>query len=299
MSSDKYTLGIDIGGTNLRIGLVSKDGRLTAFEKRPSSEISGDNAAEKLGDAIADYIVRTGVHIDAVCIGFPATVDKARTTVLNAPNIKGFDGVAVGSLLTERLNLPVYIEKDVNLLLTGDLDALGCAADDVVACYIGTGIGNAIMIGGRLVIGANGVAGELGHIPFGDSTDVCGCGNIGCAEALCGGVNLARLREESFPETEMSELFCAYDGHPALDAYIERLARVIAAEINIIDPELLLLGGGVIEMKAFPKKKLEAAILSHTRKPLPHDNLKIVYSPSGDGTNGVIGAGLLAWRKLK
>jgi len=299
MSSDKFTLGIDIGGTNFRMGLVDEKGRLTAFEKRPSTDISGECATEKLGDNIVGYLKRNAADVAAVCIGFPATVDKARTTVLNAPNLNGFDGVAVGSLLTERLGLPVYIEKDVNLLLTGDLAALGCTSDDVVACYIGTGIGNAIMIGGRLVAGANGVAGELGHIPFGDSTDKCGCGNAGCAEALCGGVQLARIREEHFPKTEMSELFCSYGGHTMLEEYVERLARVIAAEINIIDPELLLLGGGVIEMRSFPKKRLESAILSHTRKPLPHDNLKIVYSPSGDGTSGVIGAGILAWRKSK
>ncbi len=299
MSSDKFTLGIDIGGTNFRMGLISKDGGLSAYEKRPSAEISGDDAVGKLGDAIVGYLRRNAAEVGAVCIGFPAAVDKARTTVLNAPNLVGFDGVPVGSVLSERLNLPVYIEKDVNLLLTADLKELGSCADDVVACYIGTGIGNAIMIGGRLVTGANGVAGELGHIPFGDSTEVCGCGNVGCAEALCGGVHLARIRDEYFSETEMGELFVKHGEHPLLREYIERLARVIAAEINIIDPELLLLGGGVVEMKAFPKDRLLAAILSHTRKPLPHDNLKIAYSPAGDGTNGVIGAGIIAWRKIK
>lgn len=298
MSSDKYTLGIDIGGTNFRLGLVSRDGELTAFEKRPSAEISGENAADKLCAAIVDYLKRNGVSVAAVCIGFPAAVDKARTTVLNAPNLAGFDGVSVGSVLSERLGLPVYIEKDVNLLLIADLADTSCEAEDVAACYVGTGIGNAIMIGGRLLVGANGVAGELGHIPFGDGNARCGCGNIGCAECVSGGVYLARLREECFSDTEMGELFTRHGGHPRVAEFLERLSRVIAAEINIIDPEVLLLGGGVIEMADFPKSDFEARILAHVRKPLPHGTLKIMYSPAGDGTSGVRGAGLYAWRKV-
>lgn len=301
MSSDRFTLGIDIGGTNLRMGLINEGGKVTAYEKRSSAEITGEGAVEKLGDAIEAYISQTGCvgSVAAICIGFPATVDKTRTTVLNAPNLKGFDGIPVGPLLSERLSTPVYIEKDVNLLLVSDLDALGCKADDVCACYIGTGIGNAIMIGGRLVTGANGVAGELGHTPFGDSTNLCGCGNYGCAEAISGGVFLTGLKDSMFPDTDISELFVWHGNAPVLTEYTERLARVIAAEVNIIDPEILLLGGGVVEMMGFPKDKLEEAILAHIRKPLPHDNLKIVYSPAGDGTNGVIGAGILAWRNVR
>ena len=301
MSSDKYTLGVDIGGTNLRMGLVSCDGELFAFEKQKSETVAGDNAVLLLGNCIEDYISRHNVRdrVEAACIGFPATVNKARTTVLNAPNIKGFDGVPVGMILRERLGIPVYIEKDVNLLLIGDMLALATDALNVVACYIGTGIGNAIMIDGNIITGANGVAGELGHIPFGDSKDICGCGNIGCAEAVAGGVYLAKLREQEFTGTEMDELFAVHGGHPQLTEYTERLARIIAAEVNIIDPELLLLGGGVVEMKSFPKESFEAEIMSHVRRPLPYSNLKIVYSPTDDGTNGVIGAGLSAWRKIK
>lgn len=300
MLSDRYALGIDIGGTNVRFGLVTEEGRLIAYEKHPSSVVSGRNAVEKLYTEIVSYIYRNkAAGVRAVCIGFPATVDKTRTRVLNAPNLLGFDGVPVGTLLSEKLKMPVYIEKDVNLLIGADLFELSCRAENVVACYVGTGIGNAVMVDGKLITGANGVAGELGHIPFGGTEAVCGCGNAGCAETVCGGAYLAKLRDEWFPETEISGLFTCHSGHAKINAYLERLARVIAAEVNIIDPEVLLLGGGVIEMTDFPKKDLEARILSHVRKPLPHDGLKIIYSPAGNGTNGVIGAGIYAWRKIK
>lgn len=298
MSSDGYTLGVDIGGTNIRLGLVSLGGEIKSLERYSSGEVSGDEAVLKLGALLEDYINRNGTP-EAACIGFPATVDKGRETVLNAPNLQGFDGVPVGRELTERLGFPVFIEKDVNLLLMGDMSKLELTASDVVACYVGTGIGNAIMIGGQLVTGANGVAGELGHIPFGDCDKICGCGNVGCAEAFCGGGYLAELGTARFSGTEMRELFVRHGDDPLLSEYTERLGRVIAAEVNIIDPEILLLGGGVIEMREFPRERLAEVILSHTRRPLPHDNLKIVYSPVGNGTNGVLGAGLQAWRKIK
>jgi len=97
----------------------------------------------------------------------------------------------------------------------------------------------------------------------------------------------------------MSKLFVCHGEHPLLREYTRRLARVIAAEINIIDPELLLLGGGVIEMEGFPKARFESEIMAHVRKPLPHDALKIAYSPSSNGKSGVIGAGIMAWRKAE
>lgn len=298
MSSDGYTLGVDIGGTNIRLGLVSLGGEIKALERYSSGEVSGDEAVLKLGALLEDYINRNGT-LEATCVGFPATVDKGRETVLSAPNLRGFDGVPVGRELTDRFGIPVYIEKDVNLLLMGDMSKLKLTASDVVAGYIGTGIGNAIMIGGQLVTGANGVAGELGHVPFGDCEKICGCGNIGCAESVCGGVYLAKLCRERFPDTEICSLFTCHGDHHLLKEYIERLGRLIAAEVNIVDPEVLLIGGGVVEMADFPRDRLADAVLSHTRKPLPHDNLKIVYSPVGNGTNGVLGAGLYAWRKIK
>lgn len=298
MLSDSYTLGIDIGGTHFRLGLVSEAGELFALEKRSTETLTGGAPTARLGDAILDYMCRNGVEkrVVSVCIGFPATVDKARVTVLSAPNVQGFDGVPVGKLLSERLSMPVYIERDVNLLLLEDLQHLDVQSSDVIACYVGTGIGNAILLGGQLLVGHNGVAGELGHIPFGDADAPCGCGNSGCAEPLAGGVYLARLCRETFCDTPIAELFLRHRAHPLLAAYMERLGRVIATEVNLIDPEVVLLGGGVIEMQGFPKGKLEQSILAHARKPFPHDHLKIRYSVA---RNGVLGAGILAWRRRK
>ena len=216
--------------------------------------------------------------------------------MLSAPNVRGFDGVAVGKLLSARLGIPVLIERDVNLLLLDDMRRLALQSTDVVAVYVGTGIGNAILLDGRLLVGHNGVAGELGHIPFGDTQTVCGCGNVGCAEALAGGLYLAKLCREQFSGEPVETLFSRHGDHLLLREYVERLGRVIATEINFLDPEVVVLGGGVIAMADFPKKALESSIYAHARKPFPHNNLKIRYSAA---EHGVIGAGILAWRHIK
>ena len=294
MCSEAFALGIDIGGTHLRMGLVAKDGMVLHPETKSTEVLFGNDPTSLLGNLISDYLYQHNTAVISVCIGFPATVDKSRTTVLSAPNVKGFDGVPVGKLLSEQLGLPVWIERDVNLLLLDDLKQLNIESDTVVACYVGTGVGNAILIDGHLLTGHNGVAGELGHIPFGDAIELCGCGNEGCAEPMVGGLRLARLCKEVFCDTPISELFTKHKEHPLLTQYVERLGRVIATEINLIDPELLILGGGVIEMQDFPRDTLEQSIRSHSRKPFPERNLKIRYSAA---ENGVAGAGMFAWRK--
>ena len=300
MSSDRYTLGVDVGGTHLRLGLTTQDGDFIAYEKHATAALD-DTPTESLFTLISDYICRNGAkkRVAAVCIGFPATVDKKRETVLNAPNVHGLDGIPVGRILSERLGIPVFIERDVNLLLLNDQKRMGITARDVIACYVGTGLGNAILLNGELFLGNSGVAGELGHVPFGDVVTPCGCGNVGCAEGLVAGRYLAELAKGPLAPTPVSELFAVHGKSRLLQEYIERLARVIAAEVNILDPGVLLLGGGVINMTAFPRKTLETAIRAHTRKPLPNDALQILYAEDADGRGGAIGAGILAWRYVK
>ena len=300
MSSERCALGIDVGGTHVRMGVLDEAGVFFAYEKHSSARL-GPDPIQGLEVLISDYICRNGMEkqVCAVCIGLPATVDKKRERVLSAPNLRGLDGLPVGKLLSERLGLPVYLERDVNLLLLHDLQRMQITARDVIACYVGTGIGNAIMLDGKLHVGHNGVAGELGHVPFGDENGPCGCGNNGCAEPLAGGLYLAGLCREAFPDTPVAELFTRHAGHPLLARFIERLGRVIATEINILDPEVLLLGGGVIDMAEFPRAALESSIRAHTRKPLPHDTLRILYAEGDDGRGGAVGAGILAGRSLK
>ena len=117
-------------------------------------------------------------------IGFPATLDRNRHRVLQAPNVPGIDGLSAADL-GRLAHVPVYFERDVNLLFSCDMLDLGIPSQGLsVGIYIGTGIGNAIFYNGRPLSGKNGVSGELGHIPRSGSGEICGCGNLAAPNAL-------------------------------------------------------------------------------------------------------------------
>lgn len=297
-----YTIGIDIGGTSLRIGLIDEKQEYQHLEKVPQGDILVGDSIANLTAFIRAYVEKT-VGMDAiagVCAALPATISRDRSTVLNAPNINGFDGVAVKDRLEKELGLPVFLEKDVNVQLYYDLnrfDLLDC--DCVVACYVGTGLGNAMYIDGKLLAGHNGVAGELGHIPAWDLETNCSCGNPNCVEPLVAGKCLTALQKEKYPDTPVGELFQKHGAEPELIDYIRHLAYPIATAVNLLDPAVVILGGGVVGMAAFPRELLEAEIRRHARKPLPEANLRFVYSENTTGENGVIGSGLYAWDCVK
>ncbi|MGN0478608.1 MAG: allose kinase [Hominenteromicrobium sp.] len=294
------TIGIDIGGTNLRIGCVSEQGELSGYEKVGQREVLAGDPVRGLSRFLEDYLERHGLcgRVCGLAAGLPATLDRENTTVLSAPNLEGMDGVALGSRLQERLGLPVYLLKDVSALFYYDCARFSLPKDCVaIGCYIGTGIGNAIYLNGSLYGGANGSAGELGHIPVWDSAEPCGCGNRGCMETLVGGKGLDRIRAEGFPDTEMRELFLRHKDAPVLRQYVEHLALPIATEINILDPGIVILGGGVLSMEGFPAEQLVERIRLHARKPYPEKALQFLFSHNA-GENGVIGAGLYTWAQL-
>ncbi|HML47648.1 MAG TPA: allose kinase, partial [Clostridia bacterium] len=254
------TIGMDIGGTHIRTGAVGRDGGLSCFETVLQKEIlSRTGAAESLAAYLNAFVRRHGLEkqVAALGAGLPATLSKDKDTVLSAPNIEGLDGIPLRDALQERLGLPVFLLKDVSALFAYDRNVLPVQGVEVaLACYVGTGIGNAICLNGKIFEGENGSAGELGHIPVRGFSEPCGCGNSGCAEVFCGGRYLAALRAEAFPDTPMEALFERHADHPLLKDYIERLALPIAAEVNILDPGALILGGGVISMRGFPLEAL-------------------------------------------
>lgn len=288
-------IGVDIGGTYLRIGAVDSKGNLSAFRKESISSITrGGNVPEALCDYIRAYISDNHLgHVAAVALGFPATMDKQRTRVLNAPNMNGLDNAPIREMLNQSLNIPVFLEKDVAMLFYHDMAAHNIPPDGIViGCYVGTGIGNVIFMDGKLLTGASGVACELGHIPIPGNRRVCGCGNLGCMETVASGGALVRL----ITDRPIADAFRQMDED--LEQFIDNIAAAIAAEINILDPDMVILGGGVITMKDFPKKLLEQRIYDHTRKPLPAERLKFCYSEDS-GTNGVLGAAMFARQSLQ
>ncbi len=291
-------LGIDIGGTHLRLGLAGEDLSLSGFEMASSTFLNGSDAPCRLADFIRDYLKRMDCAPKAISIGFPSTLDRARRRLLSTPNIAGLNNVPMADILQEQLNIPVYIDRDVNLLFLNDCRHFGLTGGVILGCYIGTGLGNVISIGGEILIGKNGVAAELGHIPAWGRQEECPCGNRGCVEMYASGKHLKELCDAHFLGTPLGELFLRYSDHKLIREYVDGLSIPIATEINLMDPDYVLLGGGVLQMEGFPRSYLEECILRHTRKPYPAEGLQLRYSQKAQ-ENGVIGAAIRAYRELK
>ena len=292
---------LDIGGTNCRVGIVDAGCVLVDSSIVSTQDLAKGGFMEQLIRLLRTYRKKSKDRyaVRAVSIGFPATVDKSRRRVLQAPNIPGLgENLPVCDILEEALGIPVFLERDVNLLLAHDLQDLKLEnADTVIGIYFGTGIGNSICIGGRFHTGRNGVAGELGHIPQLHADCPCGCGNTGCLEPLGGGNMLSRLCAEVFPGTDIKEIYLRHGDTPQVRRQVEAMAAAVATEVNILDPDYVVLGGGLLQMQGFPLAYFEQQVRAHTRRPYPLENLRLVYAIARQ-ENGILGAGILGWKRL-
>lgn len=296
-------LGLDIGGTNIRAGIVDEHGAMSNFIMEPSTVLFSGNKdpIDVLHGYVLKYCERfLGGELPlAVSIGFPSALSKDKTTLLSTPNLPNLNGLNVVEPLRERLEVPIFIDRDVNLLLLCDiaenkLDTSGI----IIGYYVGTGLGNAVMLCGELLSGKNGVAAELGHIPIKNGREVCGCGNVGCMETVVSGRHLEEIMATHYPGEPVQEAFTKFAGDDVMTDFVDWIAIPLATEINIFDPNYIILGGGVLQMADFPVETLMRSIHRYTRKPEPDNSLKIFFS-SGKQESGVIGAGIYAMQKLR
>jgi allose kinase len=296
-----YIIGVDVGGTYVRIGAQNNDDRLFKFEKVFRETVVSDKSPiDGIGAFIDTYIETNFCHgkIDAVGIGFPSTLSKDRRTIYHTPNIEGLENFPMSDVLEQKLKTTVFIEKDVNILFKWDIYNQRLPEKGIgLGIYFGTGIGNAIMINGTLFLGKDGVVGELGHVPVIGGVGICGCGNIGCFECYASGRRLVEIRETFFKNTEIRNLFLEHGTSKILEEFVDAMACVVAAEINIFNPHFIILGGGIVNMKKFPRELLDARIYEHSQHSIPGDSLLLHYSDDSD-KNGVLGAIYLARGKL-
>lgn len=291
----KYYICLELGGTNLRYGLVDAAFSLVEFHKTSSAGLA--DAADKvayLADLLDGLIQKVGRdNAVAVTMALSSLMDKERTTVFSSPMVKGFDNIPLAPLLRERLGLPIYMEKDVNILLLYEIGKLGGKPGGIdVGVFIGTGLGNAICIDGRVYKGATGSACELGHIPVAGLAGACDCGKNGCIELKACGRVLSRLAEEKYG-CHVSRIFLEHGGEADVLAIVDYFTLAIATEVGLLDPARVILGGGVVEMDGFPLERLVSGIRDNLRAPNPRNSLNIVRA-SGDEQAGLVGAAIHA-----
>ncbi len=294
-------VGIDIGGTNLRIACVDREGTVSHSRKCSSKIlVETDDSVRKTAEVIQEYLRDNSIqNIRAVSIGFPGAISKDRQTTLSIPNLQngqnGFDGKNVVVLLQNYLKLPVFINKDANNLLQCDIRLRNLYnRGTTTGFYFGTGIGNSIFIDNAFVVGKHGVATDTGHIPFFKSERVCNCGNIGCAECYASGFYLQEVWKANFRRVPFSDIFKACIDEPLIVDFVEACAITVATEINILDPDLVIIGGGVVEMVGFPMERLQERIRYHCRKPQPAQGV-VMTTPAISKDAGVIGAAFYAF----
>ena len=295
----KTIIGLDIGGTNLRIGLV-RNGIVERGETFSSHGVLVDGDEISLLGALIDAF-RGDDAVDGVSIGFPSSISADGRTVLNVPNIikadgsHAFSGKDVATPLETALGVKVLLNKDANHLLCFDAWSAGVEGT-LVGCYIGTGFGSAAMIDGQFIKGKHGSGMEAGHIPFFKSDLQCNCGKTGCAECHASGRAARDMVDTQYPGLTFDEVFLNHARERPMLDLVEAIAVTSATLVNLFDPHMLFLGGGLLA-GAFPREQLTEAILRHALAPYPRAGLEIRFSEH-DAFSGVIGAAIHAEKVL-
>ena len=308
----------ELGATLLEVGVANLSGELLASKEMPIDVKDGPvrtletvyRELTKLGAEMAPSVWGMG-------IGLPGPVEWESGKPYAPPIMPGWDGFDVRGFFTERLGCPVWVDNDVNMMAVGELRA-GVAQGHANAVYVkvGTGIGSGIVSRGKLHRGAQGAAGDIGHISVApDSTELCRCGNHGCLEAVAGGAYLVGALGEALTNPEATQLaeICATDGR-TVDAIV-RAARfgdavairlltdsarivggVLAQLVNLLNPSMIVIGGRVGRSLDRYLATLRQAILRRSL-PLATRSLEVVVSPLGDEA-GLVGAAFTAVDQL-
>jgi glucokinase len=308
-----YALGADIGGTKILVGLVDRGGRVRAALRvaTPDGPEAAAGAIVRARDVVAR---RAGVpmrHLRNLTVGagVPGPIDPAAGVVDHPPNLRGWGRVAIRDLLARALDAPVVIENDANAAAYGEWRAgAGRGARDLVYVTISTGIGGGLILGGRLHRGAAGTAGEIGHTVIDLDGHRCSCGRLGHLEGIAAGPAIARAAADSVAAGRVSLLSAASplnaeavaraaaSGDALAREVLGRAGRcvglAIGSLINVLSPEVIVVGGGVLRAGPALWTPLRAAA-AETSFPLPYGRVRIVRAALG-ARAGLIGAALVA-----
>lgn len=251
--------GVDFGGTKIEAAALDADGRFAARVRAPTPR-DYDMGLEAVRALLAEAERQAGVAATQVGVGGPGSLSPATGLIRNA-NSTQLNGRPFAQDLSRMLERPVRYANDANCLaLSEAADGAGAGHEVVFAAILGTGCGGGIAVGGRPIVGRNAVAGEWGHMPLpwprADELPApeCWCGRRGCLELWISGSGLAR--DAGVPAEQ------AVQEGPALDRYVDRLGRGLAAVVDLLDPDVIVLGGGMSNVAAL-YERLPAAIAPH------------------------------------
>jgi glucokinase len=297
-----FAIGVDLGGTDLKAALVREDGTLERFARRPSrTQESAAAPLDAIAEMVADLRAANRSELVGVGVGCPGMIEPGEGRLVDrTAHLPHWGDLPLADELATRTGLRVVLDNDANLAAWAE-QRCGAArgAEVAIAITLGTGIGCGIVIGGRVFRGARGGAGELGHVPLGRTGRLCRCGIPDCVEPEASGSGLAEdARELGLDPPDASTLFgAAIAGHAGatkvLERFTDRLGATVGTAVNIFNPEVVVVGGGVAGAGEALLGPLRVAVARYTL-PSHRRELRIVLAALGDRA-GTVGAGLLAW----
>jgi glucokinase len=247
---DSVVIGLDIGGTKLAGGVLTREARLLDRRERPTRaaegvEVSLEQVWEILGELVES--ARGRAAVDGIGICAPGPLNPKTGVIFNPTNMPGWVNVPLAEEVTRRFALPCRVENDANGAgLAEALFGAGRGCRSVFYVTLSTGIGTGIILDGKVYHGKNGFAGEGGHVTVDyRSTAVCNCGNIGCIEALASGTSIARRAGRSAEDLARAAAAGDPDAARLLDETTEMLAAWLGSVVSLLDPDIIVIGGGV------------------------------------------------------
>lgn len=315
-NSPQFVFAADLGGTHLRVATVDREGKIYCRQMQPTPQAEKpDELVRALIDAV--HACERGIPekngaSSAVSVVVPGTVNVTEGVVVKAPNVPCLDGFRLAAALESELDWPVILENDANAAAIGEYwSGAGRGYRTMICVTLGTGVGGGIILDGKLWRGVDGSAAEIGHIGVDPFAGVpCMCGSRGCLEVYASATAIVRMTREARPRypnsllhnTEALTSEKVYQaGLEGDELAIEVFRRMgvylgigLASLINVLNPEIVVIGGGLSRGWSLFEKHMHQQVLERAF-PIPARRVKIVRAQCGDDA-GLLGAARLAFK---
>jgi predicted NBD/HSP70 family sugar kinase len=294
-------LAADLGATHSRLAITDLGGEVLVEGAEEIAIAEGPEAVlawlEKTFDELLERVGRTHSDVRGVGVGVPGPVEFATGTPVAPPIMPGWDGYRVSDRLADYFGAPTLVDNDVNIMALGEHWKAWRAYDHLLFVKVGTGIGCGIITDGRIHRGAQGAAGDIGHIHVPGNEEICRCGNRGCLEAVAGGGAMAaRLRSQGIEALNSRDVVRhVRDGRPEAMQLVRQAGRelgeVLAASVNFFNPGVIVIGGDIAHADEHLLAGVREVVYQRA-VPLGTRSLRIVRSALDDRA-GVIGAAVM------
>jgi glucokinase len=307
---DKKYIGIDIGGTQLRAALYPEDGIEPIKKKIIATHLGDEKPEDRLNDLISEIWPEEG-GVERIGIAVPGPVDPKNGIVYKASNVRGWIDLPLGSLVEGRHKTAVILGNDANLAALGEWRyGAGIGHHDLIYLTISTGIGGGFIIDDRMLVGSQGIAGEVGHITVLPDGPICGCGQRGHLESVASGTGIANYVENRLKQGAKSVLSLepqkptsrqiaeagAKGDSLAIEAFEYAgtfIGRAITDLLHLFNPTVIVLGGGVSNARDLLLNPIKRTMEQSVMTPAYLERLQICYAKLGDQA-GLVGAMVLA-----